>query len=41
MVIKNLENKIKLVMIVSCLFMVGCIIISLGSVPPPLLHPRA
>ena len=31
MVIKNLENKIKLVMIVSCLFMVGCIIISLGS----------
>jgi len=37
MVIKNLENKIKLVMIVSCLFMVGCIIISLA----PLLHPRA
>ena len=32
MVIKNLENKIKLVMIVSCLFMVGCIIISLGSI---------
>ena len=31
-VIKNLENKIKLVMIVSCLFMAGCIIISLGSV---------
>ena len=32
MVIKNLENKIKLVMIVSCLFMVGCIIISLGAI---------
>ena len=32
MVIKNLENKIKLVMIVSCLFMVGSIIISLGSI---------
>ena len=32
MVIKNLENKIKLVMIVSCLFMVGCMIISLGSI---------
>ena len=32
MVIKNLENKIKLVRIVSCLFMVGCIIISLGSI---------
>lgn len=31
-VIKNLENKIKLVMIVSCVFMVGCIIISLGSI---------
>ena len=30
-VIKNLENKIKLVLIVSCVFMVGCIIISLGS----------
>ena len=32
MVIKNLENKIKLVLIVSCMFMVGCIIISLGSI---------
>ena len=32
MVIKNLGNKIKLVMIVSCLFMVGSIIISLGSI---------
>lgn len=31
-VIKNLENKIKLVMIVSCVFMTGCIIISLGSI---------
>ena len=32
MVIKNLENKIKLVMIVCSLFLVGCIVISLGSV---------
>ena len=32
MVIKNLENKIKLVLIVSCMFMGGCIIISLGSI---------
>lgn len=31
MVIKHLENKIKLVMIISCLFMAGCLIISLGS----------
>ena len=31
-VIKNLENKIKLVLIVSCVFMGGCIIISLGSI---------
>ena len=31
MVIKHLENKIKLVMIISCLFMVGCLTISLGS----------
>lgn len=31
-VIKNLENKIKLVLIVSCVFMAGCIIISLGSI---------
>lgn len=31
MVIKHLENKIKLVMIISCLFMSGCLIISLGS----------
>ena len=32
MVIKNLENKIKLVLIVSFMFMAGCIIISLGSI---------
>ena len=31
-VLKNVENKIKLVMIVSCLFLVSCVIISLGSV---------
>lgn len=31
MVIKNLENKIKLVMVISLFFMAGCIIISLGS----------
>ena len=32
MVIKNLENKIKLVMTICGLFLVGCIIISLGSI---------
>ena len=32
MVIRNLENKIKLVLIICSLFLVGCIIISLGSV---------
>ena len=32
MVIKNLKNKIKLVMIVCTLFLVGCIVISLGSI---------
>src|SRR5574344_649809 len=32
MVIKNLENKIKLVMIICSLFLVGCIIISLSSI---------
>ena len=32
MVIKNLENKIKLVLIICCLFLVGCVIISLGSI---------
>ena len=31
MVIKNLENRIKLVLIVSCLFMVGCVVISISS----------
>lgn len=31
-VLKNVENKIKLVMIVSCLFLVGSVVISLGSV---------
>lgn len=32
MVIKNLENKIKLVMIICSLFLTGCVIISLGSI---------
>lgn len=32
MVIKNLENKIKLVIIVCSLFLVGCVVISLSSV---------
>ena len=32
MVIKNLENKIKLVMILCILFLVGCVTISLGSI---------
>lgn len=31
-VLKNVENKIKLVMIVSCLFLYGCIVVSLGSI---------
>ena len=31
MVIKNLENKIKLVMIVCSLFLIGCIVISVSS----------
>lgn len=30
-VLKNVENKIKLVLIVSCFFLGGCIVISLGS----------
>ena len=30
-VIKNLENKIKLVLIVSTVFMAGCVIVSLGA----------
>ena len=32
MVIKNLENKIKLVGIICSFFLVGCIVISLGSI---------
>lgn len=32
MVIKNLENKVRLVMIVCSLFIVGCVIISIGSI---------
>ncbi len=32
MVIKNLENKIKLVLITSCLFMCGCVVISIGAI---------
>ena len=32
MVIKNLENKIKLVGIVCSLFLVGCIVISISSI---------
>ena len=31
-VLKNLENKIKLVMIVSCLFLLGCVVISIASI---------
>ena len=31
-VLKNVENKIKLVMIVSSLFLVGCVIVSLGII---------
>ena len=32
MVIKNLENKIKLVMIICSLFLVGCVIICISSI---------
>lgn len=32
MVIKNLENKIKLVGIICSFFLVGCIVVSLGSI---------
>ena len=32
MVIKNLENKIKLVLIICSLFLTGCIIISISSI---------
>lgn len=31
-VLNNIENKIKLVMIISSLFLVGCVIVSLGSI---------
>ena len=32
MVIKNLENKIKLVTIVCCVFLLGCLVISMSSI---------
>ena len=32
MVIKNLENKIKLVTIVCCVFLAGCVVISMSSI---------
>ena len=32
MVIKNLENKIKLVLIICSLFLVGCVVISISSI---------
>ena len=32
MVIRNLENKIKLVTIISCMFLAGCIVVSLASI---------
>ena len=32
MVIKNLENKIKLVIIVCCVFLAGCVVISMSSI---------
>ncbi len=32
MVIKNLENKIKLVTILCCMFLVGCIVVSISSI---------
>ncbi len=32
MVIKNLENKIKLVTIVCCVFLTGCVVISMSSI---------
>lgn len=31
-VLNNIENKIKLVMIISSLFLVGCVVVSLGSI---------
>ena len=30
-VLKKLENKIKLVLIITSLFLIGCVVISLGS----------
>lgn len=30
-VLQNLENKIKMVMIISSLFLVGCVVISLAA----------
>ena len=32
MVLQNVENKIKLVTIVCSIFLVGCVVISLGSI---------
>lgn len=32
MVIKNLENKVKLVTIVCSLFLIGCVVISISSI---------
>lgn len=32
MVIKNLENKVKLVTIICSLFLVGCVLISISSI---------
>lgn len=31
-VLNNIENKIKLIMIISTLFLVGCVVVSLGSI---------
>lgn len=31
-VLNNIENKIKLVMIISTLFLIGCVVVSLGSI---------
>lgn len=31
-ILNNIENKIKLVMIISSLFLVGCVVVSLGSI---------
>ena len=32
MVIKNLENKVKLVTIICSLFLIGCVLISISSI---------